>query len=193
MQALGKLKAAEALAILSDGVKTESPDNFLRNAALRAFGALGDDKAAGLLREWAMPGKDIESREAAIFSLARLDKGNKEITAQIAGYLTEPHYPIRYAAIAALGSREDASAVPALEALLKRDDLSIEMAPTVKRQIAKLQKAKDGKKTAGSSEDGDDEGAEGGEAAVSQRLEKLEQLMREMNDRLKMIEAKIKN
>jgi aminopeptidase N len=191
--ALGRVKSSNASAILGEAVKSETPDNFLRNAALRAFGSLGDDKAAGLLREWAAPGKDIETRQAAIFSLARLDKGNQEITEQIASYLTESHYPIRYSAIAALGSRGDASAVPALEALLKRDDSSIEMAPTVKRQIAKLQNAKDGKAKMASASDGDDdeEGAEGGEEKVSQRLEKLEELMREMNDRLKTIEARI--
>ena len=80
-----------------------------------------------------------------------------------------------------------------MEALLKRDDSSIEMAPTVKRQIAKLQNARDGKAKMASAGDGDDdeEGAEGGEEKVSQRLEKLEELMREMNDRLKTIEARI--
>ena len=44
------------------------------------------------------------------------------------------------AAIVSLGGRGDAAAVPALEALLKSSDLSIEMVPMIKEQIARLQK-----------------------------------------------------
>src|SRR5229473_2295814 len=107
LQSLGKLKAPNALALLTAAVNADSPDDFLRNAALRSLGFLGDDKGVPLLREWAAPGKAIETRQAAIASLGRLEKGNKEITAQIISYLTESHYPVRYAAIYALGSRGD--------------------------------------------------------------------------------------
>src|SRR5271168_1914366 len=138
LQALGRIKAPGVLATLDAAVAADSPDGFLRNAALRSMGALGDDKAVPVLREWAAPGKPIETRQAAIASLARLEKDNKEITNQIASYLTEPHFPVRMSSIFALGTRGDASAVPALEALLKSDDLSIEMVPMIKRQIATL-------------------------------------------------------
>jgi aminopeptidase N len=191
LQSLGKLKVADALPILTAAVAADSPDDFLRNAALRALGPLGDDKAVPLLREWSAPGKAIETREAAITSLGRLDKGNKEITAEIAGYLTESHYPIRYAAIVALGGRGDASAVPALQSLLKRDDLSIEMAPTVKRQIARLQKEENGKPTSASAESDDESSGESGQQAVTQRLDKLEHMLQEMSDRLKSIETRL--
>jgi aminopeptidase N len=191
LQSLGRLKAENALPVLTAAVNTDSPDDFLRNAALRSLGYLGDDKGAALLREWAAPGKAIETREAAIASLARVEKSNKEITAQIAGYLTEPHYPIRYSAMASLGNRGDASAIPALQALLKRDDLSIEMAPTVRKEIAKLQK-QDNSKTAGSAHDGDDDkSGDSAEPAVTQRLDRLEHMLQEMSDRLKSIEARL--
>src|SRR2546430_7607784 len=45
----------------------------------------------------------------SIRSLASLQKDNQDITKQIAGYLTEPHFPVRIAAIFALGSRGDAT------------------------------------------------------------------------------------
>jgi HEAT repeat protein len=188
LQSLGKLKAPNALEVLTAAVNTDSPDDFLRNAALRSLGYLGDEKGVPLLREWAAPGKAIETRQAAISSLGRLLKGNKEITAQIAGYLTESHYPIRYSAIYALGSRGDASAIPALQALLKSDDLSIEMAPTVKLQIARLQKEENSKAARG--EEGDTEkSADSNEPGVARRLDKLEHLLQEMSDRLKSIES----
>jgi aminopeptidase N len=193
LQALGRLKAPGALATLDAAVAADSPDGFLRNAALRSMGALGDDKAVPLLREWAALGKPIDSREAAIASLARLDKDNKEITTQIASYLSEPHFPVRMASIFALGARGDASAVPALEALLKSDDLSIEMVPMIKSQIETL-KAPAGEKHgarhgAGGEEEASTSGSDGGE--VAKRLDRVEHLLQEMADRLKTIETRL--
>ena len=189
LQSIGKLKAPNALPVLTAAVNADSPDDILRNAALRSLGYLGDDKGVPLLREWAAPGKAMESRQAAIASLGRLEKSNKEVTAQIAGYLTESHYPVRYAAIYALGSRGDASAIPALQALLKSDDLSIEMAPTVKEQITHLQKEEKGK--AASGDEGDSGKSGDSNEGVAQRLDKLEHLLQEMSDRLKSIETRL--
>jgi len=184
LQALGKLKAPEALATLNAAVAGDSPDAFLRNAALRAMGPLGDDKAVATLKEWVVPGKPIDTRQAAISSLARLQKDNKEITQLIAGLLPESHAPIRFSAIYALGERGDASAIPALEELLQSNDLSIEMAPLIKGQIARLQKGPAKKGEAG-------ESAAGGDGEVAKRLERLEKLMQEMSDRLKTIEDRL--
>jgi aminopeptidase N len=191
LAAIGKMKSPNAYEILVAAVGGDSPDGILRNAALRGLGALGDDKAAGLLREWATPGKDFDSREAAIRGLAQLQKGNKEITEQIAGYLNEPHFPMRISAVFALGSRGDASAIPAFEALLKSNDLSIEMAPMIKSQIERL---KNPSVKGGAHEGADSEGevatAEGSRGE-DQRLSHLEQLVQEMNERLKAIEGRL--
>ena len=197
LQALGRLKSPGALATLEAAVSGDSPDGYLRNAALRALGPLGDDKAVPLLEQWSAPGKPIDSRTAAIRSLASLEKSSQGITKQIAGYLSEPHFPVRMAAIFSLGGRGDATAVPALEALLKSSDLSIEMVPMIKEQIARLQKPS-AKPASASAEGGPSAGgtasaSENGEgsSAVLERLEKLEHLVQEMNDRLKSIETRL--
>jgi aminopeptidase N len=198
LQALGHLKSPNALGILTAAVDVESPDGFLRNAALRSLGFLGDAKGVPLLREWAAPGKDTDSRSAAIASLGRVDKSNQEITRQLASYLSEPHFMVRWSAISALGNRGDASAIPALEALLKSDDLSIEMVPEIKQQIEKLQKPH-GTKTTGHGdsddetpeEEGDKAGGGAEQTSVSHRLEQLERLVQEMNDRLKTMESRL--
>ena len=192
LQALGRLKTPTAYTILTGAVNSDSPDSCLRNAALRSFGALGDDKAVPLLRRWAEPGKDLESREAAISSLARLDKGSTEITNEIAGYLKEAHFGIRLAAISALGSRGDASALPALEALLKNGDLSITVGPMIREQIAHLKNLPlKGTAHAGTDEDGE-AGVEAAEkSADDRRLGQVEQLLQEMNERLKAIENRL--
>jgi HEAT repeat protein len=187
LQSLGKLKSASAGAALTAAVAADSPDDFLRNAALRSFGSLDDPKAVPVLREWAAPGKSIESRNAAIFSLARLQKDNKEITAQIASYLNEPHFTVRMTSIRALGNRGDASAVPALENLLKRDDLSIEMVPTIKEQIARLQKPA----PAADNEEAGPAAHENAGESSDAKLDHLERLIQEMSDRLKSIESRL--
>jgi len=194
LQAIGRMKTPNSYDVLTAAVNADSPDGFLRDAALRAFGSLGDDKAVPLLRDWAGPGKNMEARQAALNSLARLQKDNKEITNQIAGYLSEPHFPIRISAIFALGSRGDASAISALEALLKSNDLSIEMAPMIKGQIERLKNPK-AKGRVPSPFEEDEAGAEGQEASAKptedQRLNHLEQLVQEMNERLKSIETRL--
>ncbi len=194
LQTVGRLKTPNAYDVLIAAVISDSPDGFLRDAALRSFGSLGDDKAVPLLRDWALPGKNMEAREAAISSLARLQKDNKEITNQIATYLSEPHFPIRLSAIFALGSRGDASAIPALEALLKSNDLSIEMVPMIKGQIERLKNPKAKVKRYGQMEE-EEEGADGEEAsakpAEDQRLSHIEQMVEEMNDRLRSMEGRL--
>ena len=194
LQALGRLKEPNAFATLGAAVASDSPDGFLRNAALRSLGSLGDDKAVPLLLQWSAAGKPIDSRTAAINSLAHLQKDNQQITKQIAAYLTEPHFRVRMAAIYALGGRGDASAIPALEALLKSDDLSIEMAPMIKGQIARLKKPADGKQGASvGSGDADEESAEAGgeKLTTEQRLDKLEHLLQDMSERLKSMDKRL--
>jgi aminopeptidase N len=198
LQALGRLKAPGALATLDAEVTADSPDGFLRDAALRSMGPLSDDKAVPLLLQWSVPGKPIDSRRAAISSLARLQKNNKDITTRIASYLSEPHFPIRMASIFALGARGDATAVPALEALLRSDDLSIEMVPMIKRQIASLKAPAGEKRHQRGEASGDDEDAQSfpsaeanDQGAVAKRLDRLEHLIQEMADRLKTIETRL--
>jgi aminopeptidase N len=193
LQALGRLKAPTAFATLTAAVSSDSPDSILRDAALRAFGSLGDDKAVATLLDWSAVGKPLDSRTAAIYSLARLQKDNKEITGKIASYLSEPHHSIRLAAVRSLGERGDASAIPALEALLKSDDLSIEVAPVIKSQIERLQNpGVHNANRRGNPEEADDETSAAQPAkGADPRMDKLELLIKEMNDRLKTIESRL--
>src|SRR6267378_882003 len=188
LRSIGRIKGAGAYETLVAAVNSYSPDGFLRDAALNGLGALGDDKAVPLLREWAAPGKDMDSRQAAIGSLARLQKDNKELTQVIAGYLQDSHFPVRRTAIYALGGRGDTSAIPALEAMLQSKGLSIEMQPAIKEQIERLKNplAKGGPH--GMMKPDGNASEKGGE---DERLIHVEQLVQEMNDRLKEIEKRL--
>lgn len=200
LQAIGRLKSPNALATLSAAAASDSPDGYIRDAALRALGPLGDEKAVPLLLGWAALGKPIETRTAAINSLGRLQKNNPEITKKIAAYLLEPHFPVRMASIYALGSRGDATAIPALQALLASSDLSIEMAPLIKSQIARLKnpQAKGFSGHAPGDEDANEGVSSGppaanatGQAEVTERLDKLEHLMQQVENDLKSIEGRL--
>jgi len=73
------------------------------------------------------------------YSLARLQKDNKEITRQMPPISQTPSSRSQAQHYRAWHSWRP-SAIPALEALLKTDDLSIVMAPMIKGQIARLKK-----------------------------------------------------
>jgi aminopeptidase N len=188
LRTIGHIKGAGAYETLVAAVNTDSPENFLQHAALSGLGSLGDDKAVPLLKEWAAPGKEIDSRQAAIGSLARLQKENKELTQVIAGYLQDSHFPIRRTAIYALGSRGDASAIPALEATLQSKNLSIGMEPAIKEQIERL---KNPLAKGGSHGMMKEDGKAGEKTGQDERLMHLEQLVQEMNERLKEIEKRL--
>ena len=69
---------------------TDSPDDVIRRAALRAMGALGDDMAVATLMNVVGAGQAVDVRDAAIASLAQLDKKNEAIESQLIGYLDDP-------------------------------------------------------------------------------------------------------
>ena len=189
LEAIGKIKPAGAYAILVAAVGGDSPDGYLRESALAGLGSLGDDQAVPLLREWTLPGKDFDSREAAIGSLGRLKKDDKEITRLIEGYLREPHLPVRIAAVFALGTRGDTSAIPALQTLLNSNDLSSEMATMVQGQIERLNdRSGQGGARAGVAGEPKEVAPKNSE---DERLIHLERLVQEMNDRLKNIEGRL--
>jgi aminopeptidase N len=191
--AIAKVKAPRAYDLLQGAMAIESPDEILRRAALRAFAALGDDKAIPILLDWAAPGKPLELRQAAISSLGRLDKKNQEITKRLEGFLNENHFPVRLASVFALGERGDPSAIPALRAMLKSDDLSIAFAPTIEAQIQRLKQAEgksEGKPVA-SSELTSISSKSRDSQPILLKLESLEKTIAEMSERLKSVEKKL--
>ena len=93
------MKAPDAYDTLAAAVKTDSPDNVLRDAALEGLGRLGDDRAVPLLLEWSGPGQDLRTRQVAMMAVAHLDKKNKEITKALVSYLHEPYFDVSFLGI----------------------------------------------------------------------------------------------
>jgi aminopeptidase N len=194
--ALAEMKPPHTFETLQDAVNSQSPDDILRNAALRAFGPLGDDQAVPVLQTWAAPGKTLTSRVAAIASLGQLDKKNKDITKALIGYLDENHVDIQRATLQALVARGDQDAVPALEAFQKSPSLSIGMRPFIGRMIQQL-KSGGGPMTPGAGRQGEAGGSGAGAGAgagnapnekLMKAIEGLQQQMTELNERVKKLE-----
>jgi aminopeptidase N len=135
---LADLKGPGTFDVLTAAVGSDSPDNMLRDAALRGMGLLGDDRATPILLNWAAPGKPIPTREEAITALATMDKKDSGITTALISYLKEPYFDVRLAAIIALGARGDTAAVEPLEALLRSGDLPPEQQSFVRSTLSTL-------------------------------------------------------
>jgi aminopeptidase N len=196
MAALAQLKTPNALDTLAAAAKSDSPDDTIRTAALRALGTLGDDRAVPLLLEWAGPGKPLDSRSAAIGAVASLDKNNHELTKTISSYLRESHSRVRFSTIIALGRRGDLEAIGPLEDLIKSGALSIGLTPFVQGQISALRAQASGKPAAGAANPHEvraaqAEGAGNGQDVVLENLKRLQQQMDEVNTRLTKIESQL--
>lgn len=191
LQSLAEIHAPNAFAILASAVKIDSPDDLIRNGALRAFGTLGDDRAVPLLLEWSSRGKPMETRQAAIRGIYQLDKNNHAITQALISYLQEPYFDIKFASLFALGRRGDPAAIVPLENLLKSNDLSLGSAPLVEMEIAALKRKNGEGQPATASQSEAEEAAPGNQQAVLNDLKKLELQVEEINERLEKIESRL--
>ncbi|MGA7921118.1 MAG: M1 family aminopeptidase [Candidatus Acidiferrales bacterium] len=145
LNAIGEIKDPKAYETLTAALKTDSPDDTIRNGALEGLGSLGDDRAVPALLEWSAPGKDFETRGAAIQAVAELDPKNEKITQRLISYLKEPYTDVKFPALLALGRRGDPAAIGPLEDLVKSGELNLGDAPFIQMQIEALRA-----KTAGS-------------------------------------------
>ncbi len=197
LNSLAKIKAPNAFDVLFVAVKSDSPDDTLRIAALRALGTLGDDRAVPILLEWSALGKPLDSRGAAIGAVASLDKNNHEITKTLASYLREPYFRVKFPTMFALGRRGDPEAIGPLEDLVKSGDLSIGMMPFVQGQISALKAQASGKPAGGPTNPHEarageaDASAGSGQDAVMDGLKKLQHQIEEVNTRLAKIESQL--
>jgi HEAT repeat protein len=116
---------------------------LLRNAALRGFAYLADERAVPLLLEWSAPGKPLESRPAAIAGLTRLGMQNREIEDRLIGYAGEPYRDVRLRAIRSLGERGDPSAIAPLEALVRAGRLDEDSIDEAQATISRLRRSEE--------------------------------------------------
>ena len=163
------------LALLQDAAKTDSPDEVIRRAALRAMGPLGDDKAVSALLDWSEEGKPVALRTAAIASLAQLDKKNQDIGKRLTALLDDQAFEIRSAAVSALGDRDELlppfpRSKPCCDAAI-----SVNFSNVIQRAIDRLKHVNPEADSAGAQATA--AAGNAGGADVAQRLGQLEQTL----------------
>lgn len=192
--ALAQQKPANAFDLLCEAAKTDSPDDLFRSAALHGMGTLGDDRALPLLVEWSAPGKALWARSAAIASLGRVAKQDRELTKKLIAYLDEPYLYLRYSTIFALGERGDAEAIAPLEKLAKSPELGEGMAGFIQSQVERLKPKPAGAQPAAAPAEGAPKAlapagaAEPTNQQILQAIEKLQKEIAEIKERLKKLE-----
>jgi aminopeptidase N len=190
--ALGQRKAEGAMGTLEDAAKTDSPDDVIRRAALRAMGVLGNDRAAPRLLEWLEPGKPMRLRTAAVDSLGQIAKKDESVESRLIALLNDPDFDIRLAAVYALGARGDPAAIEPLENLRKSGDIPSGGGPVIEQQIARIKNPRAGEDAASTAESAGNRGQasanQQADQQIVERLDKIEQNLAEMNERLKKIE-----
>lgn len=193
LQALGQRKAEGAMGTLDGATKTDSPDDVIRRAALRAMGELGNDQAAPQLLDWVDPAKPIRLRAAAVASLGKIAKKDESVESRLIALLNDPEFDIRFAAIFALGERGDAAAIEPLEKLRNNPDTPATEGPLIDQQIARIKNPEERDQQRQSVENPPNRPANAAERQAADRqivdrLDKIEQNLAEMNERLKKIE-----
>ena len=136
--ALAAIHAPDAFEMLAAAVKSSSPDDIVRQAALRSLGRLGDERAVSILMEWSAVGKPIASRQAAMGAIAELDKPNHAITQMLVSSLNEPYFDIRISAIFALAARGDTDAIAPLQDMLTHGELTVAIGPYLELALRML-------------------------------------------------------
>jgi aminopeptidase N len=193
---LGQRKAAGAMATLESAAATDSPDDMIRRAALRAMGMLGDDRAVPRLLDWLEQGKPVRLRTAAISSLGQIAKKDDSVESRLIEQLNDPDFDIRLAAVLALGERGDPAAIDPLETLRKSGDIPSGGGPVIEQQIARLKNPggeQNRERQFGGASPAAAGNSPGGQQApanqqIVERLDKIDQNLAEMNERLKKIE-----
>jgi aminopeptidase N len=166
LAALAQMKAQGARDVLEAAVNTNSPDDVISRAALRAMGLLGDDKSVPTLAAKAAQNNLVPLREAAIGSLGRLDKKNQAIESQMISYLQDPDFDVRTAAMIALSDRGDPAAIAPMEEQLRTNNPTLGDPDMVEAMINRLKRASpagDGERDRASSGSADDSAAGNGD------------------------------
>jgi len=102
---------------LEIGISGDSPDDILRNAALRSSWNSATTSCP-MLRTWSSR-QAMESRQAAITSLGRCKKITKDITKELSAYPSRATLSRSYVCPLRTGSARRRLRIPALESLLK--------------------------------------------------------------------------
>jgi aminopeptidase N len=130
LTSLGKIKSSNAAKVCTTALSQESDRYIVRNAAINALVELKETAAMDRIKKYAMPGNPRECRHVAIAGYAKLakelekDTDRRKASDVMAGMVNDWHLRTREAAIEALATIADPSALPTLQRVASNDPVA---------------------------------------------------------------------
>lgn len=130
LTSLAKIKTANAAKVCTAALAQESDRSVVRNAAINALVDLKDTAALDRIRKYTMPGTPRECRNVAIAGYARLakqldqDDDRRKASDVVAESVDDWHLRTREAAIEALATIADPTALATLERVASTDPVA---------------------------------------------------------------------
>ncbi len=174
-RALAKTKQPGAFEKVSGVLGRHSFYDAITAQAFAGLAELKDERAIPLAKEWAVYGKPVRAREAAIASLARLGENKSDVVEFLLDYVDDPWLRARLNAIGTLQELKDEKAIPAISRRISKE-LDGRVVRRCREAIAAISQGKDR---------GDDV------KKLRDDMEKLQEENRKLKDRLEKLESRV--
>ena len=173
-RAIARTEQPGAFELVSAALGRPSVNEAITVQAFAGLGALRDERAIPLAKEWAAYGRPTRAREAALACLGRLGEGKRDVVEFLTDFVDDPWLRARISAIGALQQLKDDRAIPALSRRIE-GELDGRVVRRSREAIAAIRRGRD------RSEDA---------KKLREDFEKLEEENRKLKDRLDKLEAR---
>ena len=172
-RAIARTEQPGAFELVAAALGRPSVNEVVTVQAFAGLGALRDERAIPLAREWAAYGRPTRAREAALACLGKLGEGKRDVVELLADFVDDPWLRARISAIGALQELKDDRAVPALSRRIQ-GELDGRVVRRCREAIAAIRRGRDRSDDA---------------KKLREDLEKLQEDNRKLRDRLDKLEA----
>jgi aminopeptidase N len=172
-RAVARTEQPGAFELVAAALGRPSVNDVMTVQAFAGLGALRDERAIPLAKEWAAYGRPNRAREAALACLGKLGEGKRDVVELLQEFVDDPWLRARIRAIDALQELKDDRAVPALSRRIQ-GELDGRVVRRSREAIAAIRRGRDR---------GDDA------RKLREDLEKLQEDNRKLRDRLDKLEA----
>ena len=172
-RAIARTEQPGAFELVSAALGRPSVNEVVTVQAFAGLGALRDERAIPLAKEWAVYGRPQRAREAALDCLGKLGEGKRDVVDFLVDFVDDPWLRARLRAIGALQELKDDRAVPALSRRIQ-GELDGRVVRRCREAVVAIRRGRDRADDA---------------KKLREDLEKLQEDNRKLKDRLDKLEA----
>ena len=173
-RSIARTEQLGAFELVSAALGRPSVNEVVTVMAFAGLGALRDERAIPLAREWAVYGRPSRAREAALACLGKLGEGKRDVVEFLADFVSDPWLRARISAIGALEELKDDKAISSLSRAIQGEPDG-RVVRRCREAIAAIRKGRDRSDDA---------------KKLREDLEKLQEENRKLKDRLDKLEAR---